>query len=81
MRRSLLFCMALFVWTLVPALAMGGVVEETIQGLTCVTFGKVCPVDKEDPMIAAERVFVVLVKADDYYLVPNLDRAILARHI
>ncbi len=37
--------------------------------------------DKEDPVIAAERILVVLVKADDYYLVPNLDRAILARHI
>ena len=34
-------------------------------------------------MIAAENVFVLLVDAakGDYYFVPNVDRAILARHI
>ena len=60
---------------------MAGTVEGSIQGLTCVTLGKLCPVDKEDPMIAAEKIFVVLTKDNNYYFVPNLDRAILARHI
>jgi hypothetical protein len=81
MRKRTLLTMALLISTLLPALALAGTVEGTIQGLTCVTVGKVCPVDKEDPVIAAERIFVVLVKADEYCLVPNLDRGILARHI
>ena len=56
-------------------------VEGTVSGYTCVVLGKACPVDREDPVIAAENVFVV-VKADGgYYLVPNIDRAILARHL
>ena len=32
-------------------------------------------------MIAAERVFVLHVKAGTYYFLPNIDRAILARHL
>lgn len=56
-------------------------IEGTVSGYTCVVLGKACPVDREDPVIAAERVFVV-VKADGtYYMVPNIDRAILARHL
>jgi hypothetical protein len=35
----------------------------------------------EDPMAAAERVFVVLTEDNTYYFVPNVDRAVLARHI
>ena len=64
-----------------PALAIGGSYEGSIQGFSCVTQGKVCPVGKEDPMIAAERVFVLHVKAGTYYFLPNIDRAILARHL
>ena len=64
----------------IPALAMAGSYEGSIQGFNCVTQGKVCPVGKEDPMIAAENVFV-LYQADKYYFLPNLDRGILARHL
>ena len=80
---------ALMVLTTVLALGFAGVaamaadttVEGTVSGYTCVVLGKACPVDREDPVIAAEKVFVV-VKADGtYYLVPNIDRAILARHL
>ncbi len=37
----------------------------------------------EDPVIAAENAFVLLVDAakGEYYFVPNVDRGILARHI
>ncbi len=66
---------------LVPALAIGATVEGSVQGLTCVTLGKVCPIGYEDPMAAAESTFVVFVKDDEYYLVPNLNKSILARHI
>jgi len=81
MKKSSRFFMVIFVLVSLPAWAMAGPVEGSIQGLTCVTLGKLCPVDKEDPMIAAERIFVVLTKDNNYYFVPNLDRAILARHI
>lgn len=55
--------------------------EGTVLGFHCVMMGKTCPVGKEDPVVAAERVFVVVTSGGNYYFVPNLDRAILARHI
>jgi hypothetical protein len=55
-------------------------VDGTIAGYNCVVRGIACPIDAEDPVIAAENVFVLSVK-DGYYLLPNLDRAVLARHI
>lgn len=65
----------------IPAWAFSGEVVGTIQGFTCVTTGKVCPVDKEDPLVAATRVFVVKTSGTEYYFVPNLDRALLARYL
>ena len=65
----------------VPAIAAGDVIEGSIQSFTCITQGKVCPIGKEDPMIAVEKVFVLHVKAGEYYFVPNVDRAIMARHL
>ncbi len=61
--------------------ALAESVEGTIQGFNCVTNGKTCPVGKEDPVIATERIFVLFTADGTYYFVPNLDRAILARHI
>ena len=82
MKKRALFLVVTLVLLGAPLFAVEGTVEGTIQGFNCVTAGKICPVGKEDPMIAAERVFVVLEKGGkDYYFVPNLDRAILARHI
>jgi hypothetical protein len=82
MKKRALFLVVTLVLLGSPLFAVEGTVEGTIQGFNCVTAGKICPVGKEDPMIAAERVFVVLEKGGkDYYFVPNLDRAILARHI
>ena len=79
MKKKLLLIM--FALVLVPVLASAAQVEGTVQGYTCVTQGKVCPVGKEDPMVAVERVFVVLTAGGDYYFVLNVDRAVLARHI
>jgi hypothetical protein len=71
------------VFLTVPVLAIGASVTGSIQGFNCVTQGKICPIGMEDPVIAAENVFVVLVDAakGDYYFLPNVDRGILARHI
>lgn len=68
---------------MVPIMAIGASVSGSVQGFMCVTQGKVCPIGKEDPMAAAENVFVLLVDAanGEYYFVPNVDRAVLARHI
>ncbi len=81
MKKLSVIIVSLFVLVLLPVWAVAGTVEGSVQGFTCVTQGKVCPVGKEDPMIAAERIFVILTKGGSYYFVPNVDRAILARHI
>ncbi|MHA2231411.1 MAG: hypothetical protein ACXAB4_02860, partial [Candidatus Hodarchaeales archaeon] len=64
-----------------PVCAFADSVEGTVQGLTSVVKGKLCPVGKEDPMAAIEKVFVVLTKGNKYYFVPNVDRAVFARYI
>jgi hypothetical protein len=55
--------------------------EGSIQGLACVTQGKVCPINMEDPLIALEKTFVLLTAQGAWYYLPNLDRGILARHL
>jgi hypothetical protein len=71
------------VFMMVPVMAIGASITGSVQGFNCVTQGKICPIGMEDPVIAAENVFVVLVDAakGEYFFVPNVDRAILARHI
>jgi hypothetical protein len=71
------------VFLMIPVFAIGATLTGSIQGFNCVTAGKVCPVGMEDPVIAAENVFVLLVDAakGSYYFVPNVDRGIMARHI
>ena len=68
---------------LVPVFAMAASLTGSIQGFNCVTQGKVCPIGKEDPVAAAENIFVLLVDAStgDYYFIPNVDRAVLARRL
>lgn len=70
-----------FALVLLPVLVFAAQIEGTVQGYKCVTEGKVCPIGQEDPLVALENVFVVLTAKDGYYFVPNLDRAVLARHI
>jgi hypothetical protein len=71
------------VFMLTPIFAIGASITGSVQGFTCVTQGKVCPIGMEDPVAAVENVFVLLVDAakGDYYFVPNVDRAVMARHI
>ncbi len=80
MKKMLITILLIFAMAL-PLQAIAGVVVGTVQGFTCVTTGKICPVDKEDPLVAATRVFVVKTEGTNYYFVPNLDRALLARYL
>ena len=81
MKKITVLVMAVLMLALTPFVASAGMVEGTIQGYQCVTEGKTCPVGKEDPMAAVERVFVVLTADNNYYFIPNVDRGVLARHI
>ncbi len=53
----------------------------TIQGFNCVAGKRTCPIGREDPLAATEKVFVLLAEDWNYYFVPNLARTIMARHI
>jgi hypothetical protein len=79
MRKSILLIG--FMIFLLPVFAGAATVEGTIQGLNCILNEKLCPVGLEDAVIAQEEFFVVYTNTQNYYFVPNLDRAILARHI
>ena len=82
MKKLILLILAVSMVAFMPIVASAAdTIEGSVQGFTCVTQGKVCPVGQEDPMAAAERVFVVLTKDNQYYFVPNVDRAVLARHL
>jgi len=71
------------VFMLTPVLAIGASFTGSVQGLNCVLQGIICPIGQEDPIAAAENVFVLLVDAatQTYYFVPNVDRVVMARHI
>lgn len=64
-----------------PVIAMGASFTGSIQGFNCVTEGKICPIGKEDPVIAGESLFVLLIDAakSDYYVIGNVNRGVLAR--
>lgn len=78
-KRAVLFCVcAALIMT--PVLSFAGQIEGVVKGLNCAVRGISCPIDKQDPVVATERTFVVVTGSGTYYLVPNLDRAVLARH-
>lgn len=81
MKRLIMFILIASMFAFMPLVASAAELEGSVQGFTCVTQGKVCPAGMEDPMAAAEEVFVLLTKDNTYYFVPNVDRAVMARHI
>jgi hypothetical protein len=83
MKRFFAMMIISAVFLMLPILAIGATVTGSVQGFMCVTQGTVCPIGQEDPVAAVENVFVILVDAakGDYYFVPNVDRAVMARHI
>lgn len=81
-KRHISLISALVVFTLFGVgTAFSATVEGRIQGLQCVVSGILCPVDDQDPHIAAENTFVVVTGPNSYLLVPNLDRAVMARYL
>ncbi|MBI5014961.1 MAG: hypothetical protein HZB55_05645 [Deltaproteobacteria bacterium] len=56
-------------------------IEGHIIGYYCAVNNIGCPVDMEDPVIANERIFVISTGEKQWVFVPNVDRAVLARHI
>ncbi|MFX0203016.1 MAG: hypothetical protein ACFFCW_43485 [Candidatus Hodarchaeota archaeon] len=69
------------IFVLLPVWATAATVEGTIQGYDCVVTGTVCPTGREDPYVSTQSIFIVLTEAKDYYFIPNIDRAVLARHV
>lgn len=53
--------------------------EGTLQGAMCVHYKKECPED--DAHIALENDFVLLLSKGKHYFLPNLNRAVKARHV
>jgi hypothetical protein len=86
--KKLLFlvCMSVVVVFLsVPILAKGEsmiTLVGSIQGFDCVAQKEVCPIGMEDAMLEKEGTLVLLVDpvTADYYVMPNVDMKILARH-
>lgn len=56
-------------------------IEGNVLGYNCVVNNIGCPAGMEDPVIANERIFVVSISDKEFVFVPNIDRAVLARHI
>lgn len=83
MKKIFLTCIVGLALLYAPFMVNAAEFVGSIQGLTCVTQGKVCPIGQEDAVIAAENVFVLLVDAakGEYYFLPTMDRGVLARHI
>ena len=61
--------------------AQAETVEGRIQGFTCVTEEKLCFVDKYDPRLALESVFVLAGKNNTYHHVQIADSSILKRNV
>jgi hypothetical protein len=83
-RKNLASALLAGILILMLPLAVSAAMETVtgkIEGLACVTVGYSCPVDQADPMLALERDFVLVVEAGDFYLMPNLDRAVKARYV
>ncbi len=80
-RLVILGLLLLLVLAAAPPAAAAQRWQGSIQGLNCVTLGKICPINLEDPLIALEKTFVLLMADGTWYYLPNLDRGILARHL
>jgi len=65
----------------IPAMAFGGQWEGSIQGLSCAMHGQVCPTGMEDPYIAIENNYVLYTGKDTWFLLSNLSKGVMVRHL
>ena len=78
--KFLLISKALLVALLMLLLVAGAeAISGKMNGLNCAVSGVVCPIDKADPLIALETDFVVQQADGNFYIIPNIDRAVKAR--
>ena len=70
----------LILWVSQASAAEQVTIEGTIQGYNCITTGKICPVDKNDPWVQTEDVFALYTRENDFYLVSNMNREALKVH-
>lgn len=75
-----LFLAALLLMPLAALAQQGDTIEGKINGLNCALTGFVCPLDKRDPVAALEADFVIQKPDGEYYMIPNIDRAVKARY-
>lgn len=81
MKNLSIILFSLAVLSFSPVLAIADTIEGSIQGFTCITVGKTCPIGQEDPLAAVESAFGVYTMDGKFYFVPNVSRTVLARHI
>ena len=58
-------------------------VKGSIQSFDCIMEHKMCPIGQEDVVAASDEVLVLLVNPEkaDYYVIPNVNQKVLARHL
>ena len=81
MKRGVVILATLVCVFMIALSAQAGEYKGTIQGLQCAVEGKLCPVGYEDALIAMESTFVLVDDSKNWYVLPNLDRSVLARHV
>lgn len=81
MKSAFSLTLLLSILLLLPLSAYAETIEGKLNGLQCAISGYVCPIDKKDPMVALEADFVVQTGPEEWYLIPNIDRAIKARYV
>jgi hypothetical protein len=81
-RKSLATLFLLLSTMILPVVtfAAPGELSGTINGLTCATIKKTCPIDKLDPHLATETGFVLMVNGGKHYLITDVSTTVLARH-
>jgi hypothetical protein len=80
-RSSLILSLLVSALLMLPLMAQAAErIEGKMNGLQCAITGYVCPIDEKDPMIALESDFVVQQADGEYYIIPNIDRAIKAKY-
>ena len=78
MKKIVTVLIVILLSSLLSSAALAATIEGSVQGFTCVREGRLCPLDRDDPMINMENVFVVQTVSQGYYFVPNISRDTLA---